>query len=92
MRCLIPHEKKAVADAEGLSSAEQEAEWLRQHIAAWVERCESLTLQPMLELLLRRASFQDFEQILSGFRVDFEWISSGSQGFLMMFRVDFARN
>eukprot|EP00434_Breviolum_minutum_P028521 symbB.v1.2.025229.t1/scaffold2429.1/size79298/9 len=44
----------------GLASAESEAEWLREHNAAWVHRCQSLSLQPMLDVLLRTdAAFTD---------------------------------
>lgn len=40
----------------GLASAESEAEWLREHNAAWVNRCQSLSLQPMLDVLMRTDS------------------------------------
>ncbi|CAK9063786.1 unnamed protein product [Durusdinium trenchii] len=40
----------------GLAAAESEAEWLREHNAAWVNRCQSLSLQPMLEVLQRTDS------------------------------------
>ncbi|CAJ1359093.1 unnamed protein product, partial [Effrenium voratum] len=42
-----------------LPAAEGEAQWLREHNAAWVDRCQSLSLQPMLDVLLRTdAAFQ----------------------------------
>ncbi|CAE7238289.1 unnamed protein product [Symbiodinium natans] len=51
-------EPVAVAfELEGsLAIAESEAEWLREHNAAWVERCQSLSLQPMLDVLMRTDS------------------------------------
>ena len=36
-------------------STKIEAEWLREHNAAWVNRCQSLSLQPMLDVLMRTA-------------------------------------
>ncbi|CAE7829937.1 unnamed protein product [Symbiodinium sp. CCMP2592] len=50
-------EPVAVAfELESFAIAESEAEWLREHNAAWVERCQSLSLQPMLDVLMRTDS------------------------------------
>ncbi|CAE7716245.1 unnamed protein product [Symbiodinium sp. CCMP2456] len=50
-------EPLAVAfELESFAIAESEAEWLREHNAAWVQRCQSLTLQPMLDVLMRTDS------------------------------------
>ncbi|CAE7868442.1 unnamed protein product [Symbiodinium microadriaticum] len=50
-------EPVAVAfELESFAIAESEAEWLREHNAAWVERCQSLSLKPMLDVLMRTDS------------------------------------
>ena len=68
----------------GLAAAEQEAEWLREHNAAWVERCQSLSLQPMLDLLLRSSEMDGFHWISLDF-MGFYWILLDFIGFLYDF-------
>jgi len=44
----------AALDADsGMAQAESEAEWIREHNAAWVERVQSVSLKPMLDVLQR---------------------------------------
>ncbi|CAJ1450421.1 unnamed protein product, partial [Effrenium voratum] len=55
----LPAAEGEAFGAVGSSPGYGGAQWLREHNAAWVDRCQSLSLQPMLDVLLRTdAAFQ----------------------------------